>query len=455
MQFPYFQFPVLGDGLIIAIDAILHVFVSHGVAIGMIAMIVAAEYIALRKKSGHWERFAETAIKPAVIIITGVGAVTGVGIWFITSGLAPRGIGSMLRVFFWPWFIEWLVFAAEVIVVLVYYFTWRRWRGQARKKHVGLGVIYVLLAVASAFLITGILGFMLTPDGWPRDRNFWAAFFNPSFMPQLAWRLCAAFSMGGMFIIFYLLFSYYREREFRRTALGVYARLLTLPLILMPLAGVWWYSVIPRGFTTHAKPSLLMWTFSKNNTWFVTAHAVAGVLMVALLIVAWRRMVTASRILIIPAALVVLFFVAEYERVREFIRGPYLMPGYMYANCVLMSEHDLFKEEGMLPNSYWFNRMLPNPTAEQQGSFLFAQNCGTCHTIGGKNDIRDRFRGRTERGVYVIIGRTGQMVPWMPPFSGNERERTTMAGFIYGLVSDKYDLAGADRYPPLGKGGER
>ena len=45
MQFPYFQFPLFGDGLIIAIDAILHVFISHGVAIGMMTMIVLAEFL--------------------------------------------------------------------------------------------------------------------------------------------------------------------------------------------------------------------------------------------------------------------------------------------------------------------------------------------------------------------------------------------------------------------------
>jgi mono/diheme cytochrome c family protein len=455
VQFPYFQFPVLGDGLIIAMDAILHVIISHGVAIGMISMIVVAEYIGFRKSSDHWERFASTAIKPATIIITGVGAVTGVGIWFITSGLVPRGIGSMLRVFFWPWFIEWLVFAAEVIVVLVYYFTWRRWRGASKKNHLRLGIAYAFLAFASAFLITGILGFMLTPDGWPRDRYFWTAFFNPSFLPQLAWRIAIAFSMGGLLIIFYLLFSYRRESGFRRSALGFYARLVTAPLIFMPIAGLWWFYVIPEGLTTHAKPTLLMWTFAKNNSWFVTAHAVAGVLMISLLVFAWRRMVTASRVLIVPAILVVLFFVAEYERVREFIRGPYLMPGYMYANCVLMSEHDLFEKEGMLPNSYWFNRMVQDPTEEQEGAFLFAQNCGTCHTIGGKNDIRDRFRGRTEQGIYVIAGRTDQMVPWMPPFSGTDRERMKMARFIGGLVRKKYELSFQDRYPPEKEGGRR
>ena len=102
MQFPYYQFPFFGDGLLIAFDAILHVFISHGIAIGTVAMIILAEYIGYRDNEPKWEDFAKSAMKPVVIIITSIGTITGVGIWFITSGVVPSAIGSMLRVFFWP-----------------------------------------------------------------------------------------------------------------------------------------------------------------------------------------------------------------------------------------------------------------------------------------------------------------------------------------------------------------
>ena len=437
MQFPYYQFPWMGDGLIIAIDAILHVFISHGIAIGVLTMIFVAEYIGYRRGSEQWEAFARTALKPTVIIITGLGALTGVGIWFLTSVTVPAGIGSMLRVFFWPWFIEWAVFVGEVAVLLVYYFTWTRWRGEKKVVHVRLGLVYVVLAAASAFLITGILGFMLTPGGWEADRGFWGAFFNATFLPQLAWRVCISFSMGAMFIMAYLVFSYHREPEWRRRALGFYAKVLAAPLVLMPVTGWWWYELIPAGLKTHAKPSLMMWAFEKRADLFWEVHVAAGVIMIALIAVAWSRRVLATRILVVPAVLVVAFFVAEYERVREFVRGPYLMPGYMYANSVLMTEHELFREKGMLPYAEWFKRTAPDATEEQEGAFLFAQNCGTCHTIGGKNDIVERFRGRPEDGIYVILGRTEQMVPWMPPFSGSDAERRKTARFLHGLTVKK------------------
>lgn len=186
MDFLLFQVPYLGNGMVIGVNAIVHVIISHGVAIGLMAMIFMAEYIGIRKNSETWENFAKELLKPAVIIITGVGAVTGVGIWFTTSALAPRGIGSMLRVFFWPWFIEWIVFTLEVIAILIYYFHWEKWTDDRKKYRWYLGLGYFLLASVSAFLITGIMGFMLTSDGWPWDKSFWSAFFNPSFVPSVA-----------------------------------------------------------------------------------------------------------------------------------------------------------------------------------------------------------------------------------------------------------------------------
>ncbi|MEJ2646986.1 MAG: cytochrome ubiquinol oxidase subunit I [Sedimentisphaerales bacterium] len=456
MQFPYYQFSVFGDGFLIGTDAVLHVFISHGLAIGVIAMIVLAEYIGYRYNRPEWERFARSAMKPAVIIITSVGAITGVGIWFTTSGVVPAAIGSMLRVFFWPWLIEWVVFALEVIVILIMYFTWDYWQYERKKYHIRLGFAYMCLACMSAFLITGILGFMLTPDGWPSNRSFWSAFFNPTFLPQLAWRIVIAFAMGALFTIIYLLFFSKAPRHFRKDAMKYYARILVVPLILMPFCAWWWYYMVPEGFRTHAKPSTLLWVIEKNtgllglfNQIFWISLVVNIIIVFSMLITAEKEWVHLSKVLVIPATIIILFFVAEYERVREFIRGPYLMPGYMYANTILLTEHELLSKEGLLKNSYWFDKMATQQTLEQKGAYLFAMNCGTCHTIGGRNSIIDRFKGRSEPGIYVILGNTEEMVPWRPPFTGTNEERKIMAHFLKNLIEGQYVLEEPSRYPPM------
>ena len=43
MQFPVYQVPYAGNGMVIGINAIIHVLVSHGVAIGAFAVVVLAD----------------------------------------------------------------------------------------------------------------------------------------------------------------------------------------------------------------------------------------------------------------------------------------------------------------------------------------------------------------------------------------------------------------------------
>ena len=42
MNFPILHIPVVGDGMTIALNAVLHVCISHGLAIGILAMLLAA-----------------------------------------------------------------------------------------------------------------------------------------------------------------------------------------------------------------------------------------------------------------------------------------------------------------------------------------------------------------------------------------------------------------------------
>ncbi len=207
MPFPPFSIPFLGTGMTIGLNAILHVLISHGIAIGVVGMIVLIERYGHRQEredggsvpaAAEWEQFSHRLIRLSAIVISTVGAVTGVGIWFLTSVLAPRSIGSMLRIFFWPWFIEWGVFVGELLVLLTFYYLWDRLRTQRKNWHARLSGAYLALAVFSAVLIAGILGFMMTSDGWPWGGRFTEAFFNPTFIPQLLLRFSVPAIVGMM-----------------------------------------------------------------------------------------------------------------------------------------------------------------------------------------------------------------------------------------------------------------
>ncbi len=445
MEFPIFQVPYLGNGMIIALNAVLHIIIAQGITTGVITMIALAEYIGFKKSSEHWENFAKRLLKPTVIIVTGLGSTTGVGIWFITSALSPKGIGLMLRIFFWPWFIEWMVFAVEVIVILLYYFTWDKWSGLKKKQHIYLGFGYSLLAIISAVLITGILGFMLTSDGWPWNRSFWSAFFNPSFPPQLFLRLGIAFGLGSVFTSAYLLFTR-QDPMFRKEALRLFGKIALVFLVIGLLSTWWYFSVVPSRFKTHAVFSVLTSHLSQlpEFFWFLNAVGILALLLFSYSAIKGSSL--ASRILVILAILFYCGFITEYERVREFIRGPFLLPGYLYSNQVQLDESLFWKESGALKNSFWYSLAGNSEDTVAQGAYLFAQNCSSCHTIGGLNDIQDRFRGRPEDGIYVILGNTHQMVPFMPPFSGTENERRVLSRFLYQLTSGEIKLKAPSRF---------
>lgn len=448
MDFPIFQVPYLGNGMSIGLNAILHVVISHGVAIGVMAMVAISEYYGWKRSSVEWEVFSKDLLKPAVIIITGVGAVTGVGIWFITSALSPTGIGAMLRVFFWPWFIEWGVFTLEVIVILVYYFTWERWMGEKKRSHVYLGFVYLLLALCSAFLITGILGFMLTSDGWPWNKSFWSAFFNPSFLPQLLLRIAGGFGLGILFSIAFLLFSR-REKPFRQEALRLFGKGILISLVGSVIFSWWYFKVVPSSFKTNAVFSVLTSHFSQQPELFWFANLMAVALVLIFSFSALRGRILLSKVLILPVLLISIGFVTEYERAREFIRGPYLMPGYMFANQVLLKEDLFFDKEGVLGNAYWYDQTVTRPDVITQGTYLFGQNCSACHTIGGINDIRDRVRGRPEDGIFVILKHAHEMVPFMPPCSGTDDERRVLASFFYQLSAGEMEIGAPSRFVSL------
>jgi hypothetical protein len=435
MQFLLFQPPYLGYGTVIGLNAVIHVIISHGIAIGTISMIALAEYVGLRKNMAEGEVFAKKLLTPTVVIVTGVGAVTGVGIWFTTSAMVPAGIGSMLRVFFWPWFIEWLVFVLEVVFLLFIYFKWDTWADR-KIRRVRFGFLYSGLGTLSAVLITGILGFMLTPDGWPWNKSFWSAFFNPSFLPQLFLRLGIAFSLGALFAAAFLLFTK-TERQFRITMMRIYGGVLLIAGIVAGLSAWWYFTVVPSTFKTFAIFATLTSYLSQRPEIFWILNATFAFLLFVFAVLLFARSALPSKLLVIPVLLISFVMVGEYENIREFIRGPYLMPGYMYTNQILLKENYFFKKEGLLPNAYWFNRLFPNPSETDKGAFLFAQNCSSCHTIEGVNDIKDKVQGRTEDGIAVILNHTGEMVPFMPPFSGNDAERHILARYLFQLTQTK------------------
>ncbi|OIO00592.1 MAG: cytochrome C [Desulfovibrionaceae bacterium CG1_02_65_16] len=435
MIFPILHIPVLGDGMTIALDAVLHVLISHGLAIGAVSMVVLFQALAAAGRGAFWSDLGRSLLGPLVIATTSVGAVTGVGIWFITGALAPAGIGSLIHLFFWPWFIEWGAFTAEVVLLLFYYYLWPRLSEERPKALLALGIGYVCMAVLSGILISGILGFMLTPDGWPSGQRFVEAYFNPTFIPQCFLRIFGGLAMGALVALAWTAWTFKGADDERRRALRLCGVVAIVAAAVSGAAGVVYFQRVPQTYLTHWVFAVATSVLSQRPevlTW-LNAGAGAVLLLAALAGVAGRK--TASRVLAIPALILCVGLVSEFERVREFVRGPYLLPGYMYANQIPLVQKLAAEKTGMLPELRWVREAREAAPAARSGRALFDADCGVCHSIGGVNDIRQRIAGRTLEGVNALVGITQQMVPFMTPFSGTDAERLTLATYLYALAN--------------------
>jgi hypothetical protein len=444
--FPPYRAWIFGAGTVIGTNAVIHLIMAQGVALGFLGLLGLTDYWAWRHGKGSpesWAKLLKRYLTFGTVVSSIGGAVTGAGIWFTIGTLAPRATASMLRIFLWPWFTEWLVFFLEVVAVLVLYFAWE-WLGRYRRLRIALAVLYAGYSFLSAVLITGILGFMLTVGDWPEKGGLLAAFLNPSFLPQLLARVSLAGILG---VLFAMVLAYRRgiEREVRESILRPLGVVLLLSIATFIPALAWYLLVVPDFYTTRKVYAVLTQHLSQNPWIFYGANLLALLLMLVIAGAGIIRKASLVRVLMIPGLVAAAGWVAEMERVREFIRGPYLMPSHMYVSEVLLPETPLYREQGMRPAQYWHQRLGANGNLDQMGAELFDGNCMLCHTIGGLNNIRARVAGRSEDGLAVILDHTRELVSFMPPFSGDALERRLAARFLFRLGQGKLEMASRNR----------
>ncbi len=452
-MFPPYRAWIFGAGTVIGTNAVIHLVIAQGVALGFLGLLGLTDYWAWRHGRGSpdsWAKLLKRYLTFGTVVSSIGGAVTGAGIWFTIGTLSPRATASMLRVFFWPWFIEYLVFFLEVVAVLVLYFAWD-WLGRRRRLRVTLAVLYSAYSLLSAFLITGILGFMLTVGDWPEERSLFSAFFNPSFPPQLLARVSLAGILG---VLFAMILAYRRgiDGQVQESILRPLGVVLLIAIATFIPALAWYLLVVPDFYTTRKVYAVLTQHLSQRPWIFYGANLLAGVLLLSIAGAGIARRVRVVRALMIPGLVAAMGLVAQMERVREFIRGPYLMPSHMYVSEVLLTESIQYREQGMRPHQYWPQRLSTSGDLDQLGAELFSNNCMLCHTIGGINDIRTRVAGRTEDGLDVIVNHAHELVSFMPPFSGDRLERRLAARFLFRLQQGKLQMASRTRMLVEGRG---
>lgn len=429
MNYPFWDVDI-GYGLLMASIAVVHVMVSH-FAIGGGLYLVVAEQFARKAGDTYRLEFLERLSKFFVLVTVVFGALTGVGIWFVIGLLNPAATEVLIHNFVWGWAIEWTFFVVEILAAILYYYGWKR---LPARSHLFIGWVYFVAAWLSLFVINGIITFMLTPGEWLKTGNFWDGFFNPTSWPSLVLRTGICILMAGLFT---LLVAGRQKADEKKVGLVRYNAYWGLLGLVITIPSFWWYfKAIPTQITTVAE-EMMPFAIGRIDQMYWFAGAIALLLIVFGLIIPKRYSVTIG---IVGLALGLVFF-GEYEWMREAIRKPYVIYGYMYGNATEISQEGEYVESGLLGNMAF--------KTNDPGADLFRHACRSCHTIDGYKALKPFFDGADEEFIAGIVRGTGVMKGNMPPWFGTEEESKLLAAHIYKQVdhrpvSEIYGLSGVD-----------
>lgn len=450
MDFPIFHLDGMGNRMLVGGVAILHVLINHGLAVGAIPLITLLEWWGHRTGDQRWDALAYKFLFFCFIITTTFGALTGVGIWFTTSLVNPAAIGSLLRVFFWGWFAEWIVFVTEVCLILAYFLLWKKWQGKKKRRHIALGVALSLFSWITMALIVAILGFMMSTGDWMHKPSLLTGFFNPLYLPQLAFRTPLAMMTAGLVGMFLTLFFTEKRSEFRGRVIFVMAGwvLIWLPLTYAA-ARVYWQAV-PSAMIGNLPVAVTTMAFTN---WHATLMRTAGIAVGIIAGVGFWGVLAPNRVprvaLVLPIALAFLLL-GYFERVREFIRKPYVIANYMYANGLRVEDYPVLQRDGILAHSTYVSTHQVTPENERvAGQDVFLLACSRCHTVSGMNSVATKFQNMygtnawSRAGLVTYIKTMHGARTFMPAFPGNEAELGALAGYLTELQGRREPVEGA------------
>ncbi|SHI05673.1 c-type cytochrome [Desulfofustis glycolicus] len=423
MNYPVWYLPEIGGGLLIALIAVLHVFVSH-FAVGGGLYLIYAEKKGLREHNDGILAFTKRHARFFLLLTLVFGSITGVGIWFIIALVNPAATSLLIHIFVFGWAVEWVFFLVEIVAAFVYFYMFGKMNPAT---HLKVGWVYFISAWMSLFLINGIIGFMLTPGSWLENGNFWNGFFNPSFWPSLGLRTFIALMLAGVYG--YLTASFCQQREVRLT-MTRFSGKWALGALVAALPFAWWYVVVLP------EPAQKL-VFGTSPTIAAAAQwgAVGAVaLLVITLVAGIVRPALNLRSVAALAMVCGLITIGSFEWIREAARRPYAINEVIYSNMIKKEELERITEQGYLQTAVWVeDRQLTDQSRPTAGEELFIQQCYACHTAGGwNNDLKAQTARMSYPAMSSYIKRIHEVRYFMPPFAGTDAEADALAAYLVG-----------------------
>jgi cytochrome bd-type quinol oxidase subunit 1 len=441
MNYPIWELTTIGGGSLIALIAVLHVYISH-LAVGGGLFLWLTDLRAVRTKDSQLIGYVRRHTWFFLLLTMVFGGVSGVGIWFIIALVHPAATSTLIHTFVFGWAIEWVFFVGEITALLVYHY---RFAVMKERDRLWVAFLYFLFAWLSMVVINGILAFMLTPGDWLTTKDFWDGFFNPTYFSSLAFRTCMAIMIAGLFG--YVTAVATRDEAFRARLMTYCSKWLIYPLVGLLPAALWYYLAIPqeirtRNFVLNPQSQL----FTRVFVGATVLLFVGGVALMRRSSLRMQRGITALLVVIGVG------WMGGFEYMREIARKPFVIGDYMYSTSIKTSDVELLNREGVLAHARWTTvKEITPETRVLAGEELFRIECLSCHTVDGiRNDIVPRVKGLPFLGVLAHLTGQGKVQTYMPPFVGTAQEREALASYITTVLNGQQVLPDAPvSAPPL------
>ena len=426
MNYPLWDVPLLGGGLIIALISIPHVFVSH-FAVGGGIFLAWTERKGLVENKPYLVDFVKKYTLFFVLLTLVFGAVSGVGIWFSIGLVHPPATSTLIHKFVFGWAMEWVFFLIEISAILVYYYSWDR---VDPKTHNIIGWVYAGSAWMSLVIINGILTFMLTPGPNPGTSGFWAALINPTYFPSMLIRTCASLALAWLYML--VMASREKEGAQRDDLIRYISKWLIPAFIGLPLFGAWFVAMVPE-----LAREMMSGGAAAVTLFAALSVAISGVIFLYAYFGGYRNPRNLNTQVAILLMVLGFAVTGATEWVREAVRKPYVIQNYMYSNAILKDDVPRINVMGILNLAKWTEFGKTAITPENQlavGRDIFTLECANCHTVQGYNGINLLVKGWDQEYLSNQIRYLDKLKGFMPPFAGKEEEREALAAWLASLT---------------------
>jgi len=422
MDYPILHWTFFGGGLLIALTATIHVFISH-FAVGGGLFLAVLETRARRLREPSYEEWLRRFARFFLVLTMVVGGLTGVGIWFSISIAAPGATSTLIHAFVLGWATEWVFPLGEIIALVAYM---RAQGPENARKRLMLAWLYFACAFASLAIVQGFLSFMLTPGAWLTTHSFWDGFFNPTYWPGLVFRAAMCAVLAGTFAL--IVAQYASSDEGERKALSRFCSWWAILPMPVAVAAGWWHfeAMAPaqRALALGISPEVAFGLRLFRGA--LLAVMGGGVMLGAGLS---RKPAKAVAVAALAASFL---FIASFEYMREAARRPYVITGYLFSNGIPVERAGEINAKGILTLARWSGvKSIEDANRKEAGREIYYLECSSCHSLGGPMlDMKPRAAKYSPAGMEALLTGLGKISVYMPPFLGTKDEKKALASYL-------------------------